>query len=180
MNFCFNMPIRNCSHCSRPFDAKCNFNKYCTPSCAFWRWVRVKSPKECWEWMGTRFHHGYGRMKYHGTVWYANRFSWELHNGPIPEGKLVCHECDNPPCCNPIHLWVGTYKENADDRDRKGRQIPFRGEQHGGHRLTEDDVRLLRSMYESGIRGKELDSAFSIAQGYGWRIAMRKMWKHVH
>lgn len=119
-------------------------------------------------------------MKYRGVVWNANRYSWALHNGPIPEGKIVCHDCDNPPCCNPKHLWVGTHKDNADDRDRKGRQEFFKGEDHNMARLTENDVRKIRLMYASGIRGKRLDGAFAIAKGYGWRIAKGKMWKHVH
>jgi len=173
------MPTLTCRFCSKPFPGNCNFNKYCSAECAFWRWVEKKSKTECWEWIGTRFHHGYGRMKFRRKVWYASRFSWELHNGQIPTGKIICHHCDNPPCCNPNHLFCGTYKGNADDRDRKGREIFLKGEDHWSAKLTEENVRTIRSMYESGIRGKELEGAFGLVKGYGWRIAMGKAWKHV-
>lgn len=83
----------------------------------FWRRVKKAEGGSCWEWIGSRTPSGYGRLGEH----YAHRLSFQLNNGIIPEGKCVCHSCDNPPCVNPQHLWVGSMRDNIMDRDKKGR-----------------------------------------------------------
>lgn len=75
---------------------------------------------DCWIWKGYRTN-GYGRFQVHDKIYLASRIGWELANGPIPKGLLVCHHCDNPPCVNPKHLFLGTYKDNIHDMLRKGR-----------------------------------------------------------
>jgi hypothetical protein len=81
--------------------------------------------RQCWEWIGPRNAAGYGRVS-SGTgkerrTTYAHRYFYTEANGPIPEGMLVCHKCDNPPCCNPHHLFLGTRTDNQRDRVAKGR-----------------------------------------------------------
>ncbi len=86
----------------------------------FFSWaVRVG---ECLEWTGTRNPHGYGRFSRRGRQELAHRVAYELAVGPIPDGLQVLHRCDNPPCVNPTHLWLGTPADNAHDRDTKGRR----------------------------------------------------------
>lgn len=88
---------------------------------AFWEHAIPGDPDTCWEWLGTTDNKGYGRFMHRNKVYSAHRVSYELHHGFIPAGYLVCHECDNPPCWNPKHLFAGTTKDNIVDMMAKGR-----------------------------------------------------------
>lgn len=94
-----------------------------------WANLNMSDPDGCWEWLGARLPKGYGFIQ--GTRWRgedipyrplrAHRVAYELAVGLIPDGMYVLHRCDNPPCCNPAHLFVGTAKDNARDMVAKGR-----------------------------------------------------------
>jgi len=83
-----------------------------------WKYVDMSCPDGCWPWTGSRFPKGYGRF---GAGLLAHRVIYQLSKGPIPDGMVICHSCDNRPCCNPDHLWVGTYADNTNDARIKGR-----------------------------------------------------------
>lgn len=116
------------------------------PVIRFWR--HVEKSDGCWEWTAKRLPSGYGVMTTDGAKVYTHRFSWEMHNGPIPARMFVCHSCDNPSCVRPDHLWIGTALDNAQDRDVKGRTgvhpraiatecrqgHPYTGRDRHGHR----------------------------------------------
>jgi hypothetical protein len=89
----------------------------------FWPKVNKRGPDECWEWNGCTKPFGYGFISRRpsGNSELAHRVSWELANGPIPDGLYVLHRCDNPPCVNPNHLFLGDYGDNARDRAAKKR-----------------------------------------------------------
>ncbi len=111
----------------------------------FWSKIDIKGPDECWEWKGGKSSAGYGVFEINKKYIGAHRFSYIINNGDIPDHTLVCHSCDNPPCCNPNHLFNGTYKDNAVDRNNKCRQfIPLGNKGRFGKPHTEETKQKMR------------------------------------
>lgn len=139
----------------------------------------VRTQNGCLEWGGHRLPNGYGYYSHR----YVHRLSYEINFGDIPPGMLVCHKCDNPPCFEPSHLFVGTHKDNAQDCVRKGRNSrPPRhsGETHRSARLTEADVREIRRQRDRyGIKFSELARVFGVKKQAVRAAAIRKTWRHV-
>jgi hypothetical protein len=141
---------------------------------------RTRKTDNCWLWTAGTFHHS----KPYGYLWVKNKFiathrlSWEIHNGPIPKGLMVCHTCDNPICVNPAHLFLGTNGQNTADKVKKGRQA--RGEKQGSAKLTEADIWRIREAYRLRLfLAKELALVFKVSPNHIQQIVDRKMWKHV-
>lgn len=105
----------------------------------------------CIEWPASRNRDGYGRADIHTRICRkarrAHRVAWEEANGPIPDEMLVCHRCDNPPCVNVDHLYLGTHADNARDRVARGRQHDNAGDRCPAAKLTSDQVRSIRAEY---------------------------------
>lgn len=139
----------------------------------------------CWIWKLAKVAEGYGAITIRGKLKRAHRLSWELHRGEIPDGMFVCHSCDIPACVNPDHLFLGTPKDNSQDAVRKGRfSIPRksfkqRGELHPLARITESDVRTIRSKHASGITCAELARRYKMTHANATAIVKRRTWKHV-
>lgn len=131
-------------------------------------------PDKCWEWPAARTPAGYGRVAIARVVQYAHRLSFVCFVGPIPEGHMVCHRCDNPPCWNPAHLFTGTATDNARDRSQKGRSQ--RGEDHYARKLTEDQVREIRA---SDLSGPELARRYGVKFASIYKIRDGRSWAHV-
>jgi hypothetical protein len=106
----------------------------------------------------------------------AHRLAWEYAYGPIPDGLQVLHRCDNPPCINPEHLWLGTNVDNMADRQRKGRTAHTCGSRAGNAKLTEDDIPAIILM-----RGtqKQIAEVFGVSRSLIGAILQRKVWPHV-
>ena|SRR5215475_4242906 len=99
--------------------------KFTNPFTVPKEWYTI-TKKGCWEWNGYRHYKGCGYLQYKQKVWRAPRFIWTQLHGPIPKGQSVLHKCDNPPCINPDHLWLGTQSENLHDAFVKGRlEVPL-------------------------------------------------------
>lgn len=107
----------------------------------FWAKVDRRGPDDCWEWTAGCNRKGYGKFSLDGATRQSHRISWELANGQIPEGLCVLHRCDNPPCCNPAHLFLGTHADNHADRSLKGRHANQR-KTHcpNGHEYTPENT----------------------------------------
>lgn len=173
----------------------------------FWSNVAKAGPSDCWPWMLGRRRGKYGKVVVGDRSFQSHRVAYAIAKGD-PGGLLVRHSCDNPPCCNPAHLAVGTYAENSLEMVAKGRSLsgdrnpsrtkpeclrrganhPFvidpsrtaRGEAHGNARFTNADIIQIRADYDSGLK-----SSPQIARERGCgkntiiRIVQRIFWKHV-
>ena len=113
----------------------------------------------------------------------THRLAYELANDiKLTPEQCVLHRCDNPPCCNPAHLFLGDRATNNADRRAKGRtvQVNLVGEEHGMSKLTADKVRALRGEYAAGGIGQiPLAKKYGITQATCWAIIHMKTWKHV-
>lgn len=159
----------------------------------FWSKVQRRSHDDCWPWLGYRKkRHRTGRQEY--GVFYlsktvkigAHRASYYLLTGVFPAyGQCIMHTCDNPPCCNPAHLRLGTWADNNRDRHDKGRTVmppndarriskTPRGSQHGCSKLSEADVRAIRA---DGRPIAELGRLYGVHQGTISKIRCGKTWR---
>lgn len=150
----------------------------------FWARVPNREPGECWEWDqgASRDRFGYGLIWRDGRYLRAHRVSWEIHHGrEIPEGMVICHTCDNPPCVNPAHLFVGTRADNMADMDAKGRRraVPQPGESNGGAKLTEREVLEIRDAASRGEGLASLMERYRVSKPTLSKIISRKSWRHV-
>lgn len=135
---------KDCDYCGREFfkrvrdsQEQWNGRRFCSRKCSsnskeieplhirFWRYVDKSGAAGCWLWTGSTSK-GYGQLSTWGGEqnYKAHRLAWELMNGPVPDGLVVRHKCDNPRCVNPSHLEVGTQKDNSMDTSRRGRLNP--------------------------------------------------------
>lgn len=127
--------------------------------------------KPCDVWTGSCDTHGYGHRRSGGVLKLTHRLAWEEAHGPIPSGMCVLHHCDNRPCREITHLFLGTKLDNARDRDAKGRQPPMRGERNGRACLSDADVTVMRSLDALGEASQnDLAKAFGVSHSQVNRI----------
>lgn len=135
----------------------------------FWARVERGQDSDCWPWRGTRRDDGRGVLSYQGKRFKAHRLAFELTNGTIPRDMCVLHRCDNPPCCNPSHLFLGTKGDNNRDCASKGRR-------RGYHKLSPADVIAIRN---SNKPTREVAADFNITPEQVRNIVTFKQWRHV-
>lgn len=134
-------------------------------------------PNSCWPWIKGRDHYGYGQISSKKIKIKTHRLSWIINNGPIPEGLYVCHSCDNPPCVNPKHLWLGTHKDNMGDLVTKG--LTKKGVKHWNHKLTESDIRDICKHIEAGESQRYISKIFGVANQSISKIVTGKRWNGI-
>ena len=157
----------------------------------FWKKVDIKSKDDYWEWQGPINHDGYGVFNHGKTRTRAHRKSWELTVGPIPEGMVICHKCDNPRCVNPSHLFIGTIADNNADMVSKNRQTRnqnriylfgstfplYKGENHPGAKLKQSDVDKMRFLHSTGEYSiVSLSKMFNCGRSTAGHIVRRTRW----
>lgn len=120
----------------------------------FWKKVKISTDSDCWDWTASKNKKGYGTFgtgkKDNGKprIENSHRVAYKIAKGKIPDGRLVCHHCDNPSCCNPSHLFLGTHQDNVDDMVQKGRQV--KGKKNGRAKLKWPDVQKIRETHLLG------------------------------
>ncbi len=162
-------------------------------------WSKVTKTHSCWLWTGAKKIDGYGQFGVLNKTQQAHRVSWELHYSPIPPGLHVLHRCDNPPCVNPAHLFLGTNADNVKDRIEKGRtatgnhggrvfgdrngarthpETRARGDRHGCAKLTAREVFEIRQVYAEGsVSRQHLAERFGVSRGTIGHIVTGHTWK---
>lgn len=147
----------------------------------FWR--KVHKTEGCWLWIGATSR-GYGKVSkgHRGEGYFkAHRFSWELAYGPIPEGKDVCHSCDNTICIRPDHLFLGTQADNIADMNKKGRhtKIGARGPLNCNTKLTANQVGKIRQLLASGVSLRTTAKLYNVHQSTICDIKYGRSWKYI-
>ena len=156
----------------------------------FWDRVDRSSPDGCWPWLGCRNEDGYGEVRYQGEMEKSHRVAWILTHGLIPEGQQVLHSCDNPPCCKPNDLFLGTNHDNVLDRQAKGRSKNLftsenhpatlrAGEAHWCAKLSAKDIERIRELHASGLSQTHISTIFDVHSATISRIVRREWRKEV-
>lgn len=152
----------------------------------------INKTETCWEWIGSKNKHGYGRFYANGMLKRAHRVAYELWRTTIPEGLIVRHMCDNPSCVNPDHLELGTQRDNMNDMTERNRQAKgdksgarlhpekvARGDKHYSAKLTEDDVKEILILRDFDFTQTELAKRFNVSQATIGYILRGDTWKHI-
>lgn len=170
--------LPTCTVCGRPTKTK--RNRTCSNSCArggtpaqrLWSKIEVGAPDGCWVWTGSVCSQGYGTIRVtDGKIESTHRLVYELVKGTIPEKMSVLHSCDNPPCCNPAHLRLGTHADNMRDRSERRRGW--------GTKLCNEDVVEIRSLLAAGWPTKAVAARFAVCKASIGYIKTGRTWRHV-
>jgi hypothetical protein len=144
----------------------------------FWAKVDKRGPDECWEWQAGRSVDGYGKLRVHGLDARAHRIAVLVTSGPFNPSLVVRHRCDNPPCCNPSHLELGTHMDNVRDCVSRGRNRPPRGSANAHSRLSEEIVLYIR-INPDRLSNSALASRFGVVPSAISTILSGRTWKHI-
>lgn len=140
---------------------------------------RSGGPDACWPFTGAVNKSGYGWVQIAGTSKGLHVWAYEAENGPVPDGLIVRHRCDNRRCANPAHLVVGTHRDNMADKVERGRQSRFPGESSPTAVLTESQALAIRGRRRAGARAADLAAEFGVSASLVYAIAAGKRWAHL-
>ena len=190
-------PKRFCTQCVREYHRKSRQRlrdargPRQTEEQRFWSKVSLQSsPEVCWEWRGLCNYFGYGLFNVGKQCIRAHRYAYALQHGPIPFGLLVLHHCDNPPCVNYSHLFLGNHADNSHDAQAKGRLAQgdnhrtrknryWEGEKNPSAILKESQVIEILQLIKAGVSSKEIQKVFSLSPAHVCNIKHRRIWKNI-
>lgn len=133
----------------------------------FWEKVDTSGgPEACWPWMAYCNQDGYGMIKVNGMAVTTHRLAWTIQFGDVPDGLHVLHKCDNPPCVNGQHLFLGTNVDNMADKTKKGRcsRVRFPGEKHPMAKLTAHSVVKIRELQGAGMTQQQIADVYNVSR----------------
>lgn len=141
--------------------------------------AKINKTDGCWEWTASCAGKGYGQMKLpkQRKQEYSHRLAYLIYKGPILDGHYVCHTCDNPKCCNPDHLFLGTCKENLQDMKSKNRHLA--GEKNSMAKLTAEDIEKIKVCIAAGMSQRQIGKAFGVHQSAISKINIGRRWHHL-
>lgn len=144
----------------------------------------VRASDNCWEWIGGTFGGKYGQFRVGPKKMRAHRVAWLIAGNAIPEGMILCHKCDNVKCVRVDHLFIGTHKDNAVDRERKGRgagnryaKVGMLGENNPAAKLSRDQVNDIRHRIMNGEPCKILAADYSVCKSTIYTICRMESWQ---
>jgi len=141
-------------------------------------WAKVDKTPTCWIWLGAKAGSGYGICTVEGKNYSAHRLSWQwANNKKVPKGHVVCHECDQPLCVNPNHLFVHTQIGNVSDRVNKGRSA--RGRNNGRARLDQEDIRKIKELRNQGMTESAIAKMFDVGRSTISNILHNRTWSWI-
>jgi hypothetical protein len=187
---------KKCHHCHKTFDAriydvKKGHGRFCSHACntAFrkipahkrvWDKIDIKGEDDCWPYKACLNVHGYGVISEGNTKILAHRAAFISKNGDILNDLKVLHSCDNPKCCNPKHLFLGTQADNVKDMHNKGRAVSVSGDKNHMSKLSNSDVITIRHMYHNlGKKCSEIAKEYHVNRNNISFIVSNKTWKHL-
>jgi hypothetical protein len=168
-------PPKPCRFCKKPFQPTWSGNHCCSVQCQINRHL-VRSESGCLEWRGASTPGGYGSIRLNGKTHRAHVVNWQLTNGPVPEGLILRHKCDNPPCCNLDHLEPGTHSENSLDKFARGRAVV--GDKHYLAKLISPDIPVIRARLLAGDSCNAIARDYKVTSGTISQIKRGRAWKH--
>lgn len=189
-----NSITKSCEICKKQFtilaSVKKGWGRFCSKTCMgigrrvpiedrfFAKISKHVESNGCLLWLASCDTGGYGTIKHQGKNAKASRIAYQFAYGDFDQSLFVLHHCDNPPCVNPLHLFLGTHQDNATDKVEKGRQS--KGVRSITAKLTDDQVREIRALYVPWfVTQKQLAKRFGIAEVTVNNIIHKRDWKHI-
>lgn len=185
MYFCFS-PLsmeEKIMNCKLNSFTECDFNDKDLRS-RFYKFIDKSDKNGCHIWKGSKNKLGYGWFHFKGKTVKSHRMAYILHYGSIPENKILLHFCDNPSCCNVLHLRAGTFSDNSTDMYSKGRgnnsARGLKGEKNKNSTLTEKDVTEIKKLFlTSNLTNKQIGYFFAVSRCTIADIRFGRTWKHI-